>query len=60
MYNCTVCSKPDVPEEEVKLVSAELNSIDIEQFEDFVNAAGIADCWQTAVVCKTCYEYYIA
>lgn len=57
MKKCDVCGRPVKKKEEMD-VNKGLDSLDIEEFEIIINAMGLSHKWETAVVCKECWDYY--
>ncbi len=57
LKECDVC-KNFIPEIEAKNVSIKMNLMDIEEFVKVIEAMGLSDRWETAVICNLCFEYY--
>lgn len=56
---CDVCGK-EVEVESVYKGSVKLNNLEIDEFEQMVNAMNLADSWESAKVCEVCVDYYLA
>lgn len=55
---CDVCGKMVEPQR-IDLGSQKLNNVEIDEFEEIMNAMNLAHKWESAKVCDTCVDYYL-